>query len=203
MLGHSGKAETRAEVLAARARLDAAELASRDAARSARLLRRLGGLRPEVVACHVSYGPEPSTLELLEVLAESEAAVLLPWLPDLAAVRGQPRWCWWSGEPLAAGHAGIPTPDSPCAPLDVLSRADLVILPGLAGTSAGARLGRGGGWYDRALLHARTDTPRWLLLNDSEVRDQLPADDWDQPVTDIVSERRWIDCKESVRTSAR
>ena len=193
-MGHSGKAETRAEVLGVRARLDPAELASRDASRCARVLRRLRELGPAVVACHVSVEPEPDTMALLEELVEAGIAVLLPWLADRESVR-TPRWCWWAGEPLAAGYACIPTPDSPCAPVDVLSGADLIILPGLAGTSSGVRLGRGGGWYDRALLHARTATPRWLLLNDTEVRDHLPADPWDQCVTALVTERRWIDCR--------
>ena len=188
------KTEARTRLKAERAGLDPAELARRDAARTARLLKRLSKLSPGVVACYVSAEPEPGTMDLLEELAESGLDVLLPDLTDARAVR-QPRWCWWSGEPMTSGYAGIPTPVAPPQPPAVLGRADLIILPGLAGTTAGVRLGQGGGWYDRALAHARADAPRWLLLNDSEIVDDLPADDWDQPVTDLVTEQRWTDCR--------
>jgi 5-formyltetrahydrofolate cyclo-ligase len=92
---------------------------------------------------------------------------------------------------MISGWGGIPTPSTKGTP-DVLSQADVIIMPGLAGTLSGARLGTGGGWYDQALLHANPKTPRWLLLNDDEVVDALPQDIWDQPVTDLVTEKRWI-----------
>jgi 5-formyltetrahydrofolate cyclo-ligase len=71
----------------------------------------------------------------------------------------------------------------------------VVIMPGLAATPRGTRLGRGGGWYDRALAHAKPDAGRWLLLYDAEIVDTLPVEDHDQPVTDLVTERRWVTCQ--------
>jgi 5-formyltetrahydrofolate cyclo-ligase len=55
-------------------------------------------------------------------------------------------------------------------------------------------LGTGGGWYDRALLRARAEAGRGLLLFDDEVRPHLPHDPWDQPIDVIVTERRTITC---------
>ena len=62
----------------------------------------------------------------------------------------------------------------------------------LAATPAGDRLGTGGGWYDRALLHARADAVVGVLLRDSEVMDALPVESFDQPVGLIVTEARTI-----------
>ena len=42
-------------------------------------------------------------------------------------------------------------PDSPSGGPDTLSDAELIIVPAFAVDPSGIRLGRGGGWYDRAL----------------------------------------------------
>ncbi|MDR2930236.1 MAG: 5-formyltetrahydrofolate cyclo-ligase [Propionibacteriaceae bacterium] len=188
--GHSAKREVRSQISAARARLDPSRQAMFDAARTSRLLNRIDQHGFATVACYASCESEPGTLDLLVELAARSIPVLLPRFTALDT----PGWAWWQGEPLVASTTGIAQPDAVALPGSVLAEAEVIIVAGLAGTKAGARLGRGGGWYDRALTSAGPGIARWLLLNDAEVVDELPTDEWDQPMTAIVTERRWIDC---------
>jgi len=183
------KAEVRARVLAQRAGLSEEEIATRDGARTARALSELKKLSCNVVGCYVSVGREPGTLDLLAELADWGIGILLPWV---SRDPGRPMWAQWSGEPMVLGPHGIPMPSTSPVSSEILADVDVIILPGLAATKTGIRLGRGSGWYDRALTYAHC--PRWLLLNDSEVLPALPQDPWDQGVTTLITEHHRIEC---------
>ena len=51
----------------------------------------------------------------------------------------------------------------------------------------GVRLGRGGGYYDRALRLARADAVVVALVFDDELVDELPAEPHDRRVTAVVT----------------
>ena len=93
----------------------------------------------------------------------------------------------WSHD-LEPGPHGIhePRPGLPAVPL---SEIDLVLVPGLAFTTAGHRLGRGGGFYDRFLaepaLSAVTIGVCFSVQRVSE--DALPTDPHDQLVGRVIN----------------
>jgi 5-formyltetrahydrofolate cyclo-ligase len=60
-------------------------------------------------------------------------------------------------------------------------------VPALAVARDGVRLGRGGGYYDRALGHVRPDAVLVALLFDDELLDELPAEEHDRRVTAVVT----------------
>jgi 5-formyltetrahydrofolate cyclo-ligase len=76
--------------------------------------------------------------------------------------------------------------------VDAVATADVVVVPGLAVSLAGERLGQGGGSYDRALGRVPVGTPVVICLYDDEVGLDVPVDDHDRPVTAAVTPTRWI-----------
>ena len=179
------KAELRAVLSAARA-----ARAADPAAEVAHAVRCLAACAvASIVAAYAALPGEPQTGQLIDALLAAEVPVLLPSLGP------EPDWAWYAGaEHLTPGRRGILQPDGEPLGPEALGRADFIWLPGLAGTPDGRRLGTGGGWYDRALAWARPDARRGLLLFDDEVLDDVPTDDWDQPVDLLVTELRRIDC---------
>lgn len=60
----------------------------------------------------------------------------------------------------------------------------LVLMPGMAFTKQGQRMGYGGGFYDR-FLAAEPDHPTVALCFDFQIVDQIPTEDYDIPA-DLV-----------------
>ena len=176
---------------ALRARLRAARASkvsdAADALLTSHTLRLSAGAG--VVAAYVSRADEPDTSALIEELHRAGVRVLLPVL------RREPDWAWYEGPgTLADGPLGIRRPTGRPLGADALALADVVWVPGLAGTVRGDRLGTGGGWYDRALTFARADAILGLLLFDDEVLAELPTDAWDRPVHLLVTPLRVLTC---------
>jgi 5-formyltetrahydrofolate cyclo-ligase len=68
------------------------------------------------------------------------------------------------------------------------SVVDVVIVPGVAFTPDGARLGQGGGWYDRFLAAVRPDCTSIGVGFDAQVVDVLPTEPHDVPLDGVVTE---------------
>ena len=97
-----------------------------------------------------------------------------------------------SWDQLVPGPLGIPQPaaDAPQA------TPDLLLVPLLAVTPAGVRLGQGKAYYDRAIAALRRRAPvRTIALAwDVQIADALPVDPWDMPVDFIATPTRLFDC---------
>jgi 5-formyltetrahydrofolate cyclo-ligase len=154
---------------------------SLDATRFELFRRRLAERRPSVVAAYLSHGAEPGTLQLVAWLASQHIPVLLPVLtsPD-GRRREEPTWAPYAGpDALRVGVLSILEPTTAALPAN----------------SAGARLGRGGGWYDQALLEASDAAAVCALLFDDEVLNAIPTQPWDQRVGSLVTCTRIIECR--------
>ncbi|HME62447.1 MAG TPA: 5-formyltetrahydrofolate cyclo-ligase, partial [Candidatus Binatia bacterium] len=88
----------------------------------------------------------------------------------------------------AAEPAGdVPLGDADCQDL-------MVIVPGVLFDDRGNRLGRGGGWYDRALQRLNDKGIFVGLAYEFQVVASVPAELWDQKVHYVITESRVIDC---------
>ena len=91
---------------------------------------------------------------------------------------------------MAAGRFGIPEPalSSPELLLKVL---DLILVPGLAFSFDGVRLGRGKGYYDRLL--SQIAGTRCGVGYDWQIADSLPNEPHDIRLDCLVTPARWHD----------
>jgi 5-formyltetrahydrofolate cyclo-ligase len=98
----------------------------------------------------------------------------------------------WSGIPadLVEGAYGISEPRADWPVIDP-SQIDLVVVPGVAFDRRGARLGYGGGYYDRTLPLVRERNPATLavgLCYSFQVLELLPSEPHDQLVDALCTE---------------
>jgi len=127
---------------------------------------------------YLPYNQEVRTVPILQKAIADGKRVAVPkvygdtmrflWLEDLSQV--------------AKSEMGIPEPiaDEPIAD----DPAALVLMPGVAFTENGDRIGYGGGYYDR-FLAAEPDHPTVALCYEFQMVETLPTEEFDIPV-DLV-----------------
>ena len=178
------KTALRDQLTTARNRLSPLEIGLFARAVAGHLLEAPEVRHAATVAAYVSVGVEPGTSWLLDSLAAARKRVILPLLlPD-----GDLDWAEHRGdEHLAPARYGLLEPTAPPLGLTAVATADVVIVPGLAVSPSGLRLGRGGGSYDRALTRVPTGTFTCVVLYDDEVDRVVPAERHDRKVTAVVT----------------
>lgn len=99
---------------------------------------------------------------------------------------------------LAPGLWGIREPVvERCERLETLNEVEFVLLPGVAFTRGGARLGYGGGFYDKLLAGSDAGRERPVLVAAAfalQIVEQLPQEATDIKVERIVTEQETIAC---------
>ena len=179
--GGAAKSAVRALLLARRRDRAGAERTAAATATSAALLQGLAGAG--TVAAYVPDEIEPGYGRLPADVTRLGARVLLPVVPSEGH---ELAWAVHTGR-LTPGRFGLLEPVGPRLAPAALGTADVVVLPALAVSHDGVRLGRGGGYYDRALRHARPDAVLVALLFDDELVGELPAEPHDRGVTAVVT----------------
>jgi 5,10-methenyltetrahydrofolate synthetase len=180
------KAELRQAILARR---DAAD-ASRRSRDSQTIMQKLCALpayrAANVVAAYASFGSEIDTSGFLaRILADGKQLVLprinraqraleLRHVADLRA-------------DLVSGVWGIREPAERC-PLQSLAKVEFMLVPGVAFAPSGARLGYGGGFYDRLLASLDRRVPRIAAAFQLQMMDQLPEGPHDERVDIVVTQ---------------
>jgi 5-formyltetrahydrofolate cyclo-ligase len=171
------KRELRAELTSRRAARDYdPEVASALCVQMAELCLSNGATK---IACYLAFGTEPDTELFIDWAIESDIEVLLPVSnPD-----GSLSWVTFEGD-TAPGIFGFAEPVG--QPGD-LESADLIFIPALAVDSKGQRLGKGKGYYDRALAALEQVAAVVAVVFEDEILNSLPTEDHDHPVDAVVT----------------
>lgn len=134
------------------------------------------------VACYLSMTSEPGTAALIEGLIARGTEVVVP----VSLADGGLDWAAYDPATAVKSTAlGIFEPTGPRLGANALVSCALVIVPALAVDHAGQRLGRGAGYYDRAL--AGVAAPLCALLFAHELLPALPHEPHDIPVQMAVT----------------
>ena len=160
----------------------------------ARQIRALASSMGEVTLPAL-FVPTPLEPDMSLTLGLFEHALLPVLLDEAGAPLGAPRWGLWE-----AGQALVTLGRPPAQPVgeargaESLKEADLIVIPALAASVDGTRLGQGGGWYDRALVHRCPGTPVVAVIFDDEVVEAgvIPAEPHDVPIDAIVTPTQTI-----------
>ncbi|MDQ0190053.1 5-formyltetrahydrofolate cyclo-ligase [Alicyclobacillus cycloheptanicus] len=152
---------------------------------------------PPTVAGYVAHRGEPDVAEALSAVAQKGWTVVYPKTnkaertltffkanpSDTKAFEPGP---FGILEPVAAEDAAVPGEE-----------IDIVIVPGVAFSRDGVRLGYGGGYFDRWFADVNTHAVRvgvaWNLL----LADDLPSAAHDVRVHDVVTEAGVVRCRPS------
>ena len=128
---------------------------------------------------YLPYNQEVRTVPMLEQAMKDGKRVAVP-----KCYGDQMRFIYMEDLSLVEnGYANIPEPiaDEPVAD----DPTALVLMPGLAFTEEGNRMGYGGGFYDK-FLAAEPNHPTVALCYDFQMVDYIPTDDYDIPVDRVL-----------------
>jgi 5-formyltetrahydrofolate cyclo-ligase len=175
------KQALRRELLARRREVPPAEREAAGRAVAEGLVQLAAAREAPRVALYAATSDELPTRPLFDALAATGCLRLLP------RIRGEglefARVDAWNE--LAPGRFGVLAPPQE-SPAQALGSGDVVVLPGVAFSAEGHRLGRGGGHYDRTLAGASA-----LLVGAAfafQLVERVPHDSRDRSVDAIVTE---------------
>lgn len=151
----------------------------------------------EVIYLFASYNQEIDTYALIKDALQNGKSVALP------KVEGGDLCFYYIFDlaDLAPGYQGIMEPCGTKKASPSVSKPSLMLLPGLAFSLSGERLGYGGGFYDRYL----SNVPEGALITCAigysfQVLDKVPVEEHDQRVDYIVTPNGISHCSTMVST---
>ena len=135
------------------------------------------------IIAYWSLDDEFPTHDIVSALYEQGKNIYLPHVIDSSAME----IVQYQGvDTLREGAYGIMEPCGKPASMETLNTSDTVVLvPGVAFTPSGARLGRGKGYYDR-FLSALTEAYKIGLCFQFQLLDSLPTSAHDISVDEVV-----------------
>ncbi|HIZ71360.1 MAG TPA: 5-formyltetrahydrofolate cyclo-ligase [Candidatus Atopostipes pullistercoris] len=144
----------------------------------------------QTIGVYLSVGNEWDTREIVNRALEEGRDVVIPkTFPD---TKEMVFYQITDLKQTVKGPFNLDEPDTnQTEPVDK-DRIDLLVVPGLAFTENGYRIGFGGGYYDRYL--ANFIHPTVSILHSSQILDTFLVEHFDIPVSYLITEKGIIDC---------
>ena len=143
-----------------------------------------------IIAITLARYPEIDTSAIIErAWADGKQIVIPKCKPK---TREMDFYLYEEGTELESVYHGLLEPNPVIAEKKSAESIGLVIVPGLAFTPRGYRLGFGGGYYDRFLSGYSGET--LSLAFSEQVTEHLPVEPFDVPVNYLLTERGIISC---------
>jgi 5-formyltetrahydrofolate cyclo-ligase len=140
------------------------------------------------------YSPVQNEVDTEAILEDALAAGKQVYFPRLNRGDGTEFVQVFSRAELFVRRFGIAEPAGTNVLLLEDSPGLSVFIPGVLFDRRGHRLGRGGGWYDRALAQFGNRGVFIGLAYEIQIVESLPVESWDQKVHYIITENKVIDC---------
>ena len=137
----------------------------------------------KVVFCYVSAGHEIDTHPFLLRVLQDGKRLAVPLCTGRGIMEARQIL---SLDQLKAGSYGLPEPESD-TPLILPGEIDLAVVPCVACSHTGKRLGHGGGYYDRYLRTGHA-IPAVVLCREAEVREDIPMEAHDVIFDRVITE---------------
>ena len=131
------------------------------------------------IACYLPFGDEPDVELFLDWALENNIEILMP----VSNSDGTLNWVIFDG---STQNGIFDFPEAVGAQMEPRN-VDLVIIPALAVSESGIRLGKGKGFYDRALPRFEPLPPVVAVVYDEEILDSIPSEAHDHPVDAAVT----------------
>lgn len=134
--------------------------------------------RAKTIFCYAASQDELPLNFIVRMAEEAGKTVAFP------RVTGENTMEFFTGGRLKPGYRGILEPEG--GEVVQPKTGDLMLLPGLAFSLEGGRLGYGKGFYDRYLAECRVRPRCWGVAYSFQLT-EVPADLWDQPMDGLLT----------------
>lgn len=142
--------------------------------------------QPRLIASYLSCSGELDTITLNEQLQNKQHQLCLPVIsPTERGIMDFHRY--HSLAELRPNKFNIPEPLPSKESLVRPHELELVVVPLVGFTGKGARLGMGGGYYDRILKQISPNCLKLGLAYDFQRNDEIESKDWDVPLDEIIT----------------
>jgi 5-formyltetrahydrofolate cyclo-ligase len=156
---------------------------------SAEICRQIAAM-PEWASGHIIgvFAAQPSEPELSALLDTPGKTFCFPRVSGDALQFHQ---CP-SPDLLIASRWNLMEPDPAQCPMVAAEAIDLLLIPGLAFSRTGGRLGRGGGFYDRFLIGTHPHAVKVGVCFQVQLLDNLPLEAHDHEVDFVVTQSQVV-----------